>query len=101
MNEISAGLTKTGSLQKIVPGAAMGSDSLPGAIFLTSFQKTKSVPLMIMTAERRIFRMSDRLRIVSVVFLGGCLMASLSTGSTPKLFPSPREKDMSLLFLMN
>lgn len=49
------------------------------------------VPMMITVAERIIFRIRDLLRIVSVVFLGGFLIASLSTGSTPKLEKKEKE----------
>lgn len=60
-------------------------------ISLTSFQNTKRVPLMMMSADMKIFRIRDLLRMVSVMHLGGCLMVSLSTGSTPKLPPREAE----------
>lgn len=52
---------------------------------LTSFQKIKSVPLMMTAADSRVLRMRALLRMVSLTFRGGCWRASLSTGSTPKL----------------
>lgn len=41
---------------------------------------------MIIRADMKIFRISDLLSIVSVIHRGGCLIVSLSTGSTPKLW---------------
>lgn len=52
---------------------------------LTSLQKTKRVPVMMVAADRRTLRMRALLRIVSSMLLGGCPRVSLSTGSTPKL----------------
>lgn len=40
---------------------------------------------MIIIADMKIFRINDLLSIVSVIHRGGCLIVSLSTGSTPKL----------------
>jgi len=40
---------------------------------------------MIIIADMKIFRINALLSIVSVIHRGGCLIVSLSTGSTPKL----------------
>lgn len=46
---------------------------------------------MIIIADMKIFRISDLLRIVSVIQRGGCLIVSLSTGSTPRLPQKEKE----------
>lgn len=51
----------------------------------TSLQKTMNVPANIILADKRTRIKSDKFIIWSVALRGGCLMTSLSTGSTPRL----------------
>lgn len=63
-----------------------------GKELLTSLQKTKSVPETIVSDETRILTIRLLVRMLSVTFLGGCLMTSLSTGSTPRLTTEIKRK---------
>lgn len=51
----------------------------------TSLQNTHNVPDTIIQAEIKTFVMRSRVMIGSLTFLGGFLMTSWSTGSTPRL----------------